>query len=87
MKELIIRTYKIYNKGLSKLSTENVKLSGPRKPIFISEILMGKIKRLFYLASEFAKVNGYSLCWSSNGKIFIVEKEGAPLPLIRNKQT
>lgn len=85
MKEQIIRMYRKFNKGPSKLSTENLKLSGPAKPIFISENLTAKMKRLFYLAREFAKSNGYSYCWSSNGKIFIREKEGAPLHLVKEE--
>lgn len=84
-KEQIIRTYRKYNRGPSKLSTENLKLSGPVKPVFISENLTPKMKRLFYLAREFAKSNEYGYCWSSNGRIFIREKEGAPLHWIKEE--
>lgn len=84
-KEKIIRTYRKFNRGPSKLSTENLKLSGPVKPVFISENLTPKMKRLFYLAREFAKSNEYGYCWSSNGRIFIREKEGAPLHWIKEE--
>lgn len=84
-KERIIRAYRKFNRGPSKLSTENLKLSGPVKPVFISENLTPKMKRLFYLAREFAKSNEYGYCWSSNGRIFIREKEGAPLHWIKEE--
>lgn len=85
MKEKIIRSYKKFNKEHSKLSTENLKIGGPAKPIFISENLTAKMKRIFYVAREFAKSNEYRYCWSSNGKIFIREKEGAVLHMIKEE--
>lgn len=85
MKEKILRSYKKFNKEHSKLCTENLKISGPAKPIFISENLTAKMKRIFYVAREFAKSNEYRYCWSSNGKIFIREKEGAALHMIKEE--
>lgn len=83
-KEVLIRKYKDYNKlnKTSKFSTETLHISGPRKPIFISENLSPKMKRLLYLSKEFAKSNGYEHCWVSHGKIFLRKKEGlAAIPI------
>ncbi|XP_059062252.1 uncharacterized protein LOC131855057 [Achroia grisella] len=85
-KEKLIHKYRQYNKGPSKLTTESLKINGPNKPIFISENLSQKMKRLFYLARDYAKSNGYAFCWVSNGKIFLRKTEGAPLNFIRNEQ-
>lgn len=84
-KEKILNMYKKYNKDHSRLSTENLKLKGPQKPIFISENLSPKKKRLFYLARSFASSNGYKYCWVTNGKIYIRQKDGATLTPINEE--
>lgn len=85
MKQKIISLYKKFNKENSKLSTEHLKISGPPKPIFISENLSAKMKRLFYLARVCASSNGYKYCWTSKGKIFIRERDGTNLHLINEE--
>lgn len=83
-KELIIRKYKEYNKcnKTSKLSTESLHISGPRKPVFISENLSPKMKRVLYLTKEYARSNSYDHCWVSHGRIFLRKKEGsAAIPI------
>lgn len=82
-KDTILKAFKNYNKGPGKLTTENLKISGPPKPIFIAENLTAKMKRLFYLARVFANSNDYKYCWSSNGKIFIRARDGSPYYIIR----
>lgn len=82
-KDTILKAFKNYNKGPGKLTTENLKISGPPKPIFIAENLTAKMRRLFYLARVFANSNDYKYCWSSNGKIFIRARDGSPYYIIR----
>lgn len=84
-KDTILKAFKNYNKGPGRLTTEHMKISGPAKPIFISENLTAKMKRLFYLARVFANTNEYKYCWSSNGKIFIREKDGSPYHIIKDE--
>lgn len=84
LKERIIQSYKRLNKTY-RLTTETLKISGPATPIFISENLSAKMKRLFYLSREFAKLHNYRYCWVSNGKIFLREKDGATLKLISSE--
>lgn len=79
LREKVVAMFKKFNKIGSRLSTEHLNISGPAKPVFISENLTSKMKRLFYLAREFAKENQYSFCWVANGNIFLRKKEGAPL--------
>lgn len=78
-KELVIRKYKEYNKinRSNKLNTETLRISGPRKPIFISENLTPKMKRLLYLSKEFGRSNSFAYCWVSHGKIFLRKKDGS----------
>lgn len=87
-KEQIIRKYKEYNKSnkTSKFSTETIHLKGPRKPVFISENLTPRMKRLLYLSKEHARSNSFDHCWVSNGKILMRKKEGNAAILIRSEQ-
>lgn len=77
--------YKKFNKEGSRLSTEHLSISGPAKPVFVSENLSPKLKRLFYLARDFASSNEYRYCWVKNGKIFLREKDGAQHLMIKNE--
>ncbi|XP_072939866.1 uncharacterized protein [Epargyreus clarus] len=88
IKEVIIRKYKDYNKinKTSKFSTETLRIKGTRKPVFISENLTPKMKRLLYLSKEYAKTNAYDHCWVSHGKIFLRKKEGSKAIPIRSDQ-
>lgn len=78
-KEQFIEMYRKFNKGSSRLSTEHLRISGQSKPIFISENLTSKMKRLFFLARDYAKRNEIKFCWISHGKIFLKRRENGPL--------
>ncbi|CAG9138041.1 unnamed protein product [Plutella xylostella] len=82
-KEKVIQMFKKYNKEKPRLSTEDLKLPGPSQPIFISENLSAKMKRVFFLARDFAKMNNFKFCWTSSGKIFLRKTEGEGPILIR----
>lgn len=79
LKETILNKYRRNNREHSRLSSEKLKIPGPSKPIFISENLSARSKKLFYLAREFAKAHSYKFCWTTNGKIFLRERENGPL--------
>lgn len=79
LKEKVIAMFKKFNRGGSRFTTEHLHIAGPAKPVFISENLSNKMKRLFFLAREFAKENQYRFCWVTNGNIFLRKKEGALL--------
>lgn len=79
LKEKVVNMYRKFNKGTSRLTTEHIRVNGPPKPIFISENLAPKMKRLFYLAREFAKQNDFMFCWVSHGKIFLRKRENGSL--------
>jgi chromosome segregation ATPase len=85
-REKVIEKFKKYNKEHSRLSTETLKMSGTPKPIFISENLSPKLKRLFFLARDFAKNNNFKYCWVSHGKIFLRQSDGSTLIIIRSEK-
>lgn len=78
-KEKIVAGAKTYSKqNGSKLTTSQVKIEGPATPIYISEALTYKGKKIHFLARDFARNNNYKFCWTSHGNIFLRMKEGSP---------
>lgn len=84
-KERVIRNYRKANKEKNHLTTEKLRLSGPPKPVFISESLSTKTKRLFFLAKDYAKTHQYTYCWTSSGKVYLRKKEGTPAILVKSE--
>lgn len=84
-KEKFIHLFKEHNKVKNKLSTEHLHIGGPPKPIFVSENLSPKMKRLLFLAKDFASSNNYRYCWVTKGKIFLREKDGARHILVKDE--
>ncbi|CAG4997759.1 unnamed protein product [Parnassius apollo] len=80
LKEKILTSVKNYNRinNTKKLNTGDIQFEGLAKPIFVTECLTQKAKKLYYLAPEFSKRNSYAYCWTAHGKVFIRKKEGAP---------
>lgn len=68
--------YRSHNNNRYNITTEHLKINGPVKPIFISENLTARKKRLFFLARDAAKSNDYRFCWVKHGKIYVREKTG-----------
>lgn len=62
----------------NKLNTGIFDSHVPKKPIFISESLTAKGRRLFFLARDFAGSYDYAYCWTTYGKIYLRKKEGMP---------
>ncbi|PZC71002.1 uncharacterized protein LOC135118237 [Helicoverpa armigera] len=79
-KDNLLQAFKMYNKknAANKLSSKDILLDGPIQPIYMSENLTAKKRRLFYLAREKAKTLEYTYCWVSHGRIFLRKKEGIP---------
>lgn len=85
LKEDLLYKYKKFNKEKSRLSTEHLKIPGNTQPVFISENLTPRMKRLFFLARDFTKTHNYKYCWSSGGKIFVRERDGSSLTWIKEE--
>lgn len=80
VRDRLINSFKTYNKEhpTDKFNTSSLGIGGTNKPVYISERLTQKDKKLFFLAREFAKGNGYVFCWASLGRIFVRRAEGSP---------
>lgn len=86
LKEKVLNQYKKHNRDRNRLTTEHIRLSGPAKPIFISENLTAYMKRIFFLARDFAKSNHFNFCWVKNGRIYIRKREGASVIRINDEK-
>ncbi|CAG9109242.1 unnamed protein product [Plutella xylostella] len=79
-KEKIVASAKKFNKGKTlheKLNTGHLNFK-EKKPVFVSESLTPRTQKLFYIAREFSKANGYSFCWTSRGTVFLRKSENMP---------
>ena len=76
-KEEFLGKFRKHIRDSFKITTEHLKISGPAKPVYISENLSAKNKRLFFLARDAAKMNEYKFCWVKHGKIFVRDKVGS----------
>lgn len=54
-----------------KLNSAIIGIKGQSCPIYISESLTAKGRRLFFLARELAKTQNFKYCWTSNGRVFL----------------
>lgn len=81
-KESILGAVKKLNKNKKnneKLNSTHLNLSGPARPIFVSETLTYKTQKLYFLAREFSRLNNYDYCWTSKGMVYLRKSEDAPL--------
>lgn len=86
-KKRIIVATKDYNKKnrSTQLSSMDIGIEGPAFPIFVSEHLTPKGRRLHFLARDFAKSESYAYCWTANGRVYLRKSEGAPHILLKNE--
>lgn len=85
-KEKIISSVKKYKQEKRDLiKTTQISVDGPAVPIHISENLSFKMKRLHFLAREFARTNEYKYCWTSNGNIYIRKTDGQAAVRLNNE--
>lgn len=81
-KEAVINSIRMLNKGKKKedkLNSRHFKMNGPPRPVFVSESLSQKARKLLYLARDFAKTNEYRFCWSSNGIVCLRKAKNTPV--------
>lgn len=76
-KEKVLRSVAQFNKNHknNKLNTTHFGIGINKLPIFVSENLTPKTKRLYFLARDFATTHKYKYCWSSYGKIYLRKED------------
>ncbi|XP_028161715.1 uncharacterized protein LOC114353800 [Ostrinia furnacalis] len=81
LKEMFIKSSIDYNKERpkeQKLNTSHLKIEGKPMPIYITDNLTTKTRRLHFLSREFVKTHQYAGYWIAYGKVYLREKEGKP---------
>lgn len=79
-KERILKSVRRFNKQnrSNKLHAGHLGFEGNSSPVFVSENLTSKGKRLFHLARDFVTEYKYKYCWSSHGKIYVRKEDKSP---------
>lgn len=80
-KDTVLTSFKQFNKlrrsnKEPQLNTDHLKVPGPTKPIFISEVLTSKAGRLYYTARQMVKNKKIAYAWTSFGKVYVKKEEG-----------
>lgn len=79
LKEKLIKSVNLFNRNKpiqEKLNTSHLGMKGPKTPIFVSENLPSKTRKLFNLTKEFASKNKYKYCWTSYGQVYLRKNDG-----------
>lgn len=88
LKEKLLKSVKAFNDKKSKeakLNTSHLQITGAPRPIYISESLTPRVRKLFHLARGYAKENEYRFCWTTNGRVFLRKDEDLPHIRIDNE--
>lgn len=80
------RKYNSFHKP-SQLNSSHLGISNTDTPLFFSDHLTTKAKRLHFLARDFAQKENFRFCWITNGRIFLRKKEGDRHILVKNENT
>lgn len=80
-----VKNFNISNRS-SKLSACHLGLRAHSSPVFVVEHLTSKGNRLHYLARELTRTGQYKYCWTSNGKVFLRQTDGAPILLVKSEE-
>lgn len=89
-KEKILKAVREFNKKQdksNKLNTEHLSINHvPKQPVFVSESLSTKNRRLHSLSRDFASAHKYKFCWTSAGKVYLRKDENSPYIRINSEQ-
>ncbi|XP_047020914.1 uncharacterized protein LOC124630914 [Helicoverpa zea] len=88
-KEKFLRFTKQYNSEnqACKLNSTHLGITGTPTPLYFSDHLTPKSRRLHFLARDFAATEKYRFCWIANGRIYLRKEEGAKYILVKNDNT
>ncbi|KAL4719129.1 hypothetical protein ACJJTC_012331 [Scirpophaga incertulas] len=93
LKNKLLKAYRDYNNQRTnmKLNTsildtiENRSVHELTRPIYISENLSARARRLFHAARIFAKQERYKYCWTSHGKILLRKEDNTKIVIIESE--
>lgn len=79
LKSKLLQSVRTFNKNNinDKLNTTHLRVDGPKVPIYISDNLPPRVRKIFFLAREYAAQHKYKHCWSAYGKVYLRKEDGA----------
>lgn len=87
LKAQFLTAAKKYNRdnATNQLAISHLGFEGVNQPIYISEHLTHKTRRLLFLARDFAKSYEYNYCWTTNGNVYLKKREGMAYILMKSE--
>lgn len=83
----ILDAVRAYNKtNHEQINTNHLGMKCESTQVYISEHLTWKMKKLHYLAREFAKSEKFAYCWTTNGRIYLRKKSGEDPILVKTEE-
>ncbi|XP_073962957.1 uncharacterized protein [Choristoneura fumiferana] len=84
----LMKAVKEYNKSHQdeKFNTDNMNIAGDKQPIYVSESLTPRARKLHFLARDLRKNHNYKYCWTWQGKILVKQTDSSPAILIKSEQ-
>lgn len=82
----LVRSYNNNREKGEKLNSAQLGLNCENRPIYVSEYMSPSVKKLYFLAREFASQNNYKFCWCKNNKIFLRKIEGDKQIFIKSER-
>lgn len=84
--DLLKKSKQFYTKNKCKLQAKHLGITmSEDTPIYVSEQLTAKGARLFFLARDLAKSNGYRYCWTTFGRVFIRKDDTSKIICIQSE--
>lgn len=69
-----------------KFNTENMNIAGNKQPIYVSESLTPRGRKLHFLARDLRKNYNYKHCWTWQGKVLVKQTDSSPPIVIKSEQ-
>lgn len=91
-KEAFVSQYKAYNKAKREkkepqLQSDQIKISCPPRPIYVSEHLTSKMRHIFFLARENVRNKLLVAAWTAYGRVYVKKEDGAaPIRILEEQQ-
>lgn len=84
----LLNAVKQYNKTQpeEKFSTKTLNWEGVNVPVYISEALTPRARKLHFLARDLRKNFNYKHCWTWQGKLFVKKSDDSDIIWIRSEQ-
>lgn len=74
------------NHPRSKLNSSHLGMNIETSPIYLSEHLTAKARRLYYLGRQLVKSYEYKFCWTTNGRVYMRKNEGSSIITVKEEQ-